>query len=276
MSTYQESARRPKLIATDLDGTIVTHDGHISKRTVEAFTRAKDMGVEVFFVTGRPPLWMGEIRDAFGFGSAICGNGAMLYDLLNDKVIEEWLIPVAEQLETVNRLRVSIPNISFAVEAHNYFHREKAYIPRWDVGRDNVGVHTIEEAITSPALKLLARCSQLDLTSDEMLAIAEVELKDLVTVTHSTPTDSLLEISALGVSKGMTLAKMAARLGIEAADCVAFGDNPNDFSMLEWSGRSYAMLSGHPDAPKYAKSVAGACEEDGVAIAIEKLLDLPA
>ncbi len=270
------SDKRPKLIATDLDGTIVTHDGKISERTVATFTRARDLGIEIFFVTGRPPRWMPEIRDAFGFGKAICGNGAMLYDLMGDKVLEEWLIPVEEQLETAKRLRASIPHVSFAVESHNYFHREKAYIPRWDVGLDNIGVNAIEDVIKSPALKMLARCSQQELSSDEMLDIATVELEGLVTVTHSNPHDSLLEISALGVSKGMTLAKMAGRLGIDAADCVAFGDNPNDFSMLEWSGRSYAMLSGHPDGAKYAKAVAGACEEDGVAIAIEALLDLPA
>lgn len=268
--------KRPKLIATDLDGTIVTHDGHISERTVKAFTKARDLGVEVFFVTGRPPRWMPEIREAFGFGSAICGNGAMLYDLMGDKVLEEWLIDLPEQLETVKRLRLTIPEVSFAVESHNYFHREKAYIPRWDVGLDNIGVHTIEEVLKSPALKMLARCSQQNLSSDEMLGIALKELDGLVTVTHSNPHDSLLEISALGVSKGATLARMAERLGIAADECVTFGDNPNDFSMLEWAGRSYAMSSGHPDGAKYAKSVAGACEEDGVAIAIEALLDLPA
>lgn len=267
---------RPKLIATDLDGTIVNHDGRISERTISAFKSARDLGVEVFFVTGRPPRWMPEIREAFGFGSAICGNGAMLYDLMGDKVLEEWLIELPEQFETVTRLRKSIPEVSFAVESHNYFHREKAYIPRWDVGLDNIGVHTIEEVIKSPALKMLARCSQQNLSSDEMLAIAMRELDGLVTVTHSNPHDSLLEISALGVSKGATLARMAERLGITADECVTFGDNPNDFSMLEWAGRSYAMASGHPDGAKYAKSVAGPCEEDGVAIAIEALLDLPA
>jgi len=267
---------RPKLIATDLDGTIVNHDGRISERTISAFKSARDLGVEVFFVTGRPPRWMPEIREAFGFGSAICGNGAMLYDLMGDKVLEEWLIELPEQFETVTRLRKSIPEVSFAVESHNYFHREKSYIPRWDVGLDNIGVHTIEEVIKSPALKMLARCSQQNLSSDEMLAIAMRELDGLVTVTHSNPHDSLLEISALGVSKGATLARMAERLGITADECVTFGDNPNDFSMLEWAGRSYAMASGHPDGAKYAKSVAGPCEEDGVAIAIEALLDLPA
>ncbi len=272
----QVSGLRPKLIATDLDGTIVTHDGAISDRTVKAFTKARDLGVEVFFVTGRPPRWMPEIREAFGFGSAICGNGAMLYDLMGDKVLEEWLIEIPEQFETVTRLRRSIPEVSFAVESHNYFHREKAYIPRWDVGLDNIGVLTIEEIIKAPALKMLARCSQQNLSSDEMLAIASKELEGLVTVTHSNPHDSLLEISALGVSKGATLARMAERLGITADECVTFGDNPNDFSMLAWAGRSYAMASGHPDGAKYAKSIAGPCEDDGVAIAIEALLDLPA
>ena len=54
--------KRPKLIATDLDGTIVSHKGVISQRTIDVFTRARDLGVHVFFVTGRPPRWMGEIR----------------------------------------------------------------------------------------------------------------------------------------------------------------------------------------------------------------------
>ena len=276
MSDNPALTRRPKLIATDLDGTIVAHYGDITQRTIDTFKKAHAMGVEIFFVTGRPPRWMPEIKEAFGIGNAICGNGAMLYDLHNDAVIEEWLIPVDAQLETVTRLRKAIPQISFAVESHNYFHREKAYIPRWDVGLDNVGVEKIEEVITSPALKLLARCSQQELSSDEMLAIAKVELEGIATVTHSNPSDSLLEISALGVSKGLTLAKMAARLGIDASECVSFGDNPNDFSMLEWCGRSFAMADGHPEGPLHAKGVAGPCEEDGVAIIIEQLLELPA
>lgn len=275
MSVHQNVERRPKLIASDLDGTIVAHYGDITQRTIDAFRKAHSMGIEIFFVTGRPPRWMPEIKNAFGIGSAICGNGAMLYDLHNDNVLEEWLIDVDAQLESIKRLRKAIPQISFAIESHNYFHREKLYIPRWDVGLDNIGVHQIEEVITSPALKVLARCSQQELTSDEMLAIAKVELDGLATVTHSNPHDSLLEISAIGVSKGLTLAKMAGRLGIDASDCVSFGDNPNDFSMLEWCGRSFAMADGHPDGFKFAKGVAEPCEEDGVAKIIERLLELP-
>jgi Cof subfamily protein (haloacid dehalogenase superfamily) len=266
---------RPKLIASDLDGTIVAHYGEITERTINAFRTAHDMGIEIFFVTGRPPRWMPEIKEAFGIGKAICGNGAQLFDLQNQKVIEEWLIPVDAQIETVKRLRKVIPQISFASEAHNYFHREKKYVPRWDVGLDNIGVDDILEIMTSPSLKLLARCSDQELSSDEMLAIATKELAGLVTVTHSNPHDSLLEISAIGVSKGATLSKIAARHGLTGDDCVTFGDNPNDFSMLSWASRSWEMADGHPDLMKYAKYQTDAHQEDGVAKVIERLLELP-
>ena len=269
-------SRRPKLIATDLDGTIVSHKGVISQRTIDVFTRARDLGVHIFFVTGRPPRWMGEIREAFGFGAAICCNGAMLYDLMNDAVLEEWMIPIDEQLEVVRRMRIAMPEMSFAVESNDHYQREIVYIPRWDVGMDNIGVEKIEEAMKRPALKILGRCSNHEFTSDEMVEVAHRELHNLVTVTHSTSRDSLIEISALNVSKGTSLAIMAQRLGLTAEDCVSFGDNPNDFSMLEWTARSYAMSDGHPDAALFAKAVAEPCEADGVAKIIEKLLDLPA
>jgi len=105
---------RPKVIATDLDGTIVSSYERITSRTVAAFTAARDAGVEIFFVTGRPPRWMREIKETFGFGNAICANGAMHYDLLGEKVIEEWLIPLENQFEFVKRMREAVPSISFA------------------------------------------------------------------------------------------------------------------------------------------------------------------
>ena len=108
-----------------------------------------------------------------------------------------------------------------------------------------------------------------------MLLMANNVLDGIATVTHSNSTDSLLEISAFGVSKGATLAKMADRHGLTADDCVTFGDNPNDFSMLSWAGRSWAMEDGHPDVMKYAKFQTDAHQEDGVAKVIEQLLSLP-
>jgi len=258
-----------------LDGTIVSSYERITTRTIEAFTAAHEVGIEVFFVTGRPPRWMREIKAAFGFGNAICANGAMHYDLMNESVIEEWLIPLEQQFEFVKRMRAAVPAISFATEYGDEFHHESAYIPRWDVGIDNSPVQRIEEKLLKPAFKMLARCSDYEYTSDELLEIAFREVGDLVTITHSNAGESLLEISALGVSKGQTLAKLTSRMGFTSKDVVTFGDNPNDFSMLSWADRSWAMTDGHPDAPKHAKFVADAHHLDGVAIVIEKLLTLP-
>ena len=269
------TGKRPKLIGTDLDGTIVAHYGFISERTKIAFTAANAAGIHIYFVTGRPIRWMTEIKENFNFGLGICGNGAMLYDFLNEKILEEWLFSVEAQLETVKRLRAAIPPVTFAVEVNQQFAREKKYVPRWDIGADNVGVDEIEEVITAPALKILARCQNSEFSSDEMLVLASKELAGIATVTHSNSTDSLLEISADGVSKGATLAKMADRHGLTADDCVTFGDNPNDFSMLTWASRSWAMADGHPDLMKHAKYQTDAHQEDGVAKVVERLLELP-
>ena len=269
------TGKRPKLIGTDLDGTIVAHYGFISERTKIAFAAANAAGVHIYFVTGRPIRWMKEIAENFNFGLGICGNGAMLYDFKEEKILEEWLFSVEAQLETVKRLRELIPHVTFAVEADQQFHREKKYVPRWDIGADNVGAEKIEELIKRPALKMLARCAHGEFTSDQMLALASKALVGIATVTHSNSTDSLLEISADGVSKGATLAKMAARHGLTADDCVTFGDNPNDFSMLSWAGRSWAMADGHSDLMKHAKFQTDAHQEDGVAKVIERLLELP-
>ena len=275
MSVLQTvTGKRPKLIGTDLDGTIVAHYGFISERTKIAFAAAHAAGIHIYFVTGRPTRWMAEIKENFNFGLGICGNGAMLYDFINQQILEEWLFSVEAQLETVKRLRKVIPSITFAVEVNQQFHREKVYVPRWDIGADNVGVEKIEEAITAPALKLLARCVNGEFSSDEMLAIATKELDGIAFVTHSNSTDSLLEISAHGVSKGATLAKIAARHGLTSDDCVTFGDNPNDFSMLSWASRSWAMADGHLDLMKYAKYQTDAHQEDGVAKVIEQLICL--
>ena len=87
---------RPKLIATDLDGTICPHAAPISKRTIAALTSAHELGIKIFFVTGRPPRWMSQIKEAFNFGQAICSNGGQLWDLQAEKVLEEWRITPAD------------------------------------------------------------------------------------------------------------------------------------------------------------------------------------
>jgi HAD superfamily hydrolase (TIGR01484 family) len=215
---------------------------------------------------------MNEVREAFSFGTGVCGNGAVIYDFHKNEILEEWLISVEDLNKATQALRASMPSAVFAVENHDGFHREQKYLARWDLGIDDAGSAQIEEHFDQPAMKFLVRSLNHELSSDEMLEIAQKELKGIATATHSNSSESLLEISAVGVSKGETLAKLAQRLNISASDVITFGDNPNDISMLEWSGRSYAMATAHPAAQAAAKSIAPECNDDGVAQVLEELI----
>lgn len=267
----------PKLIATDLDGTIVRFDGTISKRTVNAINGARDKGALVYFVTGRPPRWLGDLIEVFGSKNmpiTICGNGALIYDVASNSILHENFLQPAVAAEVVARLRPHIVDAAFACELTDGYRREKHYHARWDVGLDPDGVDAIEEVLDHPLIKLLVRCSTKTLSADAMLQIAKERLGDLVEVTHSNPEDSLLEISAVGVNKGTAIALMAATHGFDAADCIAFGDQPNDVPMLKWAGRSWAMASAHREAKAASNFVAGECNDDGVAAILEELFDL--
>jgi hydroxymethylpyrimidine pyrophosphatase-like HAD family hydrolase len=193
--------KRPRLIATDLDGTIVPFDRPISQRTIRALTAAHSFGIHIYFVTGRPPRWMREIRETFDFGMGICGNGALLYDFRAEQIQRSWPIEPEALQQGAKILREVIPSAAFAVENFDGFHREESYNPRWDKGQDDVGVPKIEVHLHKPAIKFLVRSKGEELSSDEMLAVADANVGEFLTVTHSNPDESLLEISAFGVSK---------------------------------------------------------------------------
>ena len=105
-----------------------------------------------------------------------------------------------------------------------------------------------------------------------MLALAEPALAGLATVTHSNPQDGLLEIAAHGVSKASTLARLCAELGVEPAEVVAFGDQPNDLPMLAFAGRAYAVANAHPAVLAAVPAHTASVEDDGVAAVLEELL----
>jgi Cof subfamily protein (haloacid dehalogenase superfamily) len=260
----------PRLVATDLDGTVVPWDAPMTERTVATLRAVEDLGVPVVFVTGRPVRWMKEVAARTGHtGRAICANGAVLYDLHDEEIVEHFPIPVDVGLDVARKLRAEFPDLTFAVETLDGFAHEPAYRPRWDSG--NLPTGDLETIYASPALKLLARHESMD--PDRLLAAAREVLGDLVEVTHSSDS-ALLEMSAAGVSKATGLARFADERGIDAADVVAFGDMPNDLPMLAWAGRSYAVEGGHPEVLAAVSRTVPAPEEDGVARELERLFDL--
>ncbi|WP_167751841.1 HAD family hydrolase [Streptomyces sp. H23] len=277
------AATRPRLIATDLDGTLLRDDKSVSPRTVAALAAAEKAGVEVFFVTGRPARWMDVVSaHVHGHGLAICGNGAAVVDLHGGpgkhRFVKVRELPRENALDAVRLLRQAAPGTVYAVEQTYGFHQEPAY-PKlhMEVPDDLLPAEEIlapgGRAAAEPVLKILAFHPELD--PDAFLTLARLALGDRANVTRSSPS-ALLEISGPDVSKASTLALCCAERGISHEEVVAFGDMPNDVEMLTWAGRSYAMGNAHPDVVAAASGRTVANNDDGVAVVIERMLaDLP-
>jgi Cof subfamily protein (haloacid dehalogenase superfamily) len=260
----------PRLIATDLDGTIVRSDGTISARTVAALARVEQAGATLVLVTGRPPRWMGEITDAVAHrGLAICANGALVYDLHTEAIVRTRLIETAVIAEVVELLRAVVPEFTFAVEYGNGF----VFEARYSLGRldtEAFGGRAVdgETLVSRPGTKLLAFHPSAD--PDSLMEKAAKAVGELVTVTRSSAR-GLLEMSAQGVNKASALAELCADRGVLAADVVAFGDMPNDLPMLTWAGSSYAVANAHPDVLAVVGRHTACNDDDGVAQVLEIL-----
>jgi hypothetical protein len=261
---------RPRVVATDLDGTVVRSDGTISDRTRAALRAAEAAGALIVIVTGRPPRWLGGIAAATGHhGLAICANGALIYDLTTESVLGAHPIDAPVVRRVMTDLREAVPNIGFAIErVDGQFAHESEYHPRWQP-EPNTIVGSLDGVLDDPISKLLARVEGVD--SDGLLAAArDVIDPSVANLTHSS-VDGLLEVSAIGVTKATTLAEVAAQHGLGRADVIAFGDMPNDLEMLQWAGHGVAVANAHPDVLAVVDEVTATNDEDGVAVVLERL-----
>jgi Cof subfamily protein (haloacid dehalogenase superfamily) len=265
-------SRLPSLIATDLDGTLLGRGYSISARTAKVLAQASAAGTVVVLATGRPLRWMPMVYEQLAAGyPTICANGAVSYDPVTDTVHESRPLSPEVVAEVCTRLAAAVPGISFAVEiegGRRMLH-EPAYPVAWESTESGAREAPLSELITHHAVKLLARSAEHD--ADTFTALVNATLAGEVEATHSSFT-GLVEISASGVDKGTGLAALAQRLGIMAADVLAFGDMPNDVPMLRWAGRSVAVANAHPAARAVADEHTLSNVDDGVAVYLERLL----
>jgi len=257
---------RPRLIASDMDGTLLRSDDTVSDATLAELARWRDDGVPLVLATGRPPRWMRGMQELIGYGTAVCCNGAVLLDLERFEVLHEEPLPPEILQRVTAELRRHQPDTWFAVEYGLEFRHEPIYKPRWDVDVPGVEVATLEEMVLAPVAKLLARHEEM--AREDFVALVEAVVGDHATVTHSS-SDALAEISAAGVTKASGLARVAAEHGVAPEDVVVFGDMPNDIAAFDWvreaGGRAVAMADAHPDLLAAATDVTGTNDDDGVA-----------
>jgi hypothetical protein len=259
----------PRLIASDLDGTLLRSDGTVDERTRRAIATAEAAGVTVVFCTARPHRWLKPLAEATGHrGVAVCANGAVLWDVHTESVLEASPLQPAVARELVGLLQAEVPGGAWAVERAGRFGHEPGYVPRWPVPADTL-IDAIEELINEPAVKLMLRHERL--SADALLTRAKAVGGHLAEFSHSSTNDTLLEISAIGVSKATGLARLCQRLGVDRADVIAFGDMPNDLPLLAWAGHAVAVANAHPQVIAAADEVTASNDESGVARVIERL-----
>lgn len=259
---------RPRVVATDLDGTLLRGDGTVSPRSREALLLAESAGATVIFVSGRPPRWLDVLDDVVGsHGTAICANGALVYDVHGRQVLEQHGLDGPVALKVALALRGAIPGVTFAMERELIYGKEPAFQHRWVLPEGSLEAE-LDVLLAEPVAKLLARHPEI--APAEFVAAGMAVIGDLATTTHSDGS-ALLEISAPGVSKASTLAKFCTERGVGPEEVVAFGDMPNDQLMLEWAGLSYAMENAHPAAVAAAALRCGSNDDDGVAQVLERM-----
>ncbi len=265
-----------RLIATDLDGTLLADPTSISARNRAALDAARAFGIEVVPVTARQPRGLRPVAELAGFtGWALCGNGGHGLHLTTGQRLFAAHLPPETARALATALLATLPEVTFASvrEAGEVFVAQAGYARSatfTDHKRDpaEMTVAPLAGVLAEPSLKLIARHPTL--SNDELVARIRGLGVTGFEVTHSGA--PFVEVLAPGVSKAWGLEQLCAHLGIGAEEVLAFGDAPNDAEMLAWAGRGVAVANADPVTLAAADEVTASHLADGVAQVIEELL----
>ena len=258
-----------RLVASDLDGTLLRSDETVSERTRQAVAAARDAGITVVLVSGRPPRSLGPIAERIGVGGiAICANGAVVWDLDSGTMVDHSPLAADLAARLVGALRAAVPGALFAVELERGFGREAG----WTGGPIEAPAEVLEadalELISGPVTKLLVRHPTLPFPEVAERARQVVGADAVVTWAGL----RVVEISAAGVTKAFALERLCRSLGVAAEEVVAVGDMPNDLAMLAWAGTAVAVANAAQEVLDAADEVTAANVDDGVALLLERIL----
>ncbi|MFE1546699.1 HAD family hydrolase [Streptomyces sp. NPDC058718] len=260
-----------RLVATDLDGTLLRADESVSDRTRDALAAVTEAGAAHIVVTGRAVPWTRHILDDLGYeGIAVCGQGAQVYHagehrLLTSLTLDRQLAGLA-----LSKIEAEIGPLALAA-SRDGLEGEVLMGPGYQVQEGPLPYVPYEdpaELWAAPLTKLYIQHPEL--SDDELTRIARETVGGLVDVVMAGP--GIVEILPLGLSKATGLSLAARRLGVKAADTIAFGDMPNDIPMFAWAAHGVAMGNAHEELRAVANEVTSSNEEDGIAVVLERLL----
>jgi len=280
----------PRVVATDLDGTLLRTDGTVSERTRRALVAAEAAGTEVVFVTARPPRWLDDLADLVGgHGRVIALGGAAVWDLGTGRALDACGFDGGVLRSLVARLRDAVPGVGLAVETvegpafdpwfpdgEPGLDRSRRAVPVEEALRDDEAVAkllAVRPGTPAQGFGVVQRGDVRDDAQEAFFDRVRAVAGDRAEL-HYSGAAGLAELLPPGVTKDVALARWCRRLGVDARDVWAFGDMPNDLPMLRWAGRGHAVANAHPDVLACADAVVPGNDDDGVATALEAALEV--
>jgi Cof subfamily protein (haloacid dehalogenase superfamily) len=259
-----------KLIAFDLDGTLLTSDKRITARSERAIKALAELGVVMIPCTGRPPRNTKAYTEQLSLRSAFVFNGAGIYDSLNDTTTYRHCITKETALRIIQQMRGAVPGVIAGIEtSHGWYldigyyewRKTQPYLPQLEP----TGIGDISDFVSDTTVKIYFR--KPGFTARAMsLALTGID-------TYFTWSSSeLLEVMAHGVNKREALTYICTELGISWQEVIAFGDEHNDQGMLLWAGLGVAMANAKTEAEEAADYTTKSNDEDGVAVVLEAVL----
>jgi hydroxymethylpyrimidine pyrophosphatase-like HAD family hydrolase len=259
-----------RLVALDVDGTTIDHDGVLSDVVRDAVREVAGAGHHVVIATGRAIFATLPILDRLGLteGWAVCSNGAVTIRLDEDlaegfEIVEAVTFDPKPVLEL---LRDAWPGAVIAVEEVGVGFKVTAPFPDGELMGEQRVVDW-EELVADPATRVTFRAQ--DGTSEDFLDLAE--RIGLHGVNYAIGFSAWLDVNPEGVSKASALEMVRRHLHVEPADTVAVGDQRNDIEMLRWAARGVAMGNAPDEVKEAADEVAGSVDEDGLAPVLRSL-----
>ena len=270
MSDFFRFDSEIKLVAVDLDGTLLSDDKVMSAKSAGMIRRAIEMGVKIVIASARPPRSVREFYEQLGLDTLqINYNGALIYDEVNGEVVFHRPLEGDLCRRIVELARKLDPQMACSLEI----------LDKWYTDFVEADLGTQTSLFFDPDyLGPLDVCWEMEITKMMLLAPPErlapvhdavmQEFDDEIAITVSD--EHLIQIMHPSVNKGTALKFVAGYYGIARENVMAVGDAPNDAAMLKWAGLGVAVENGWEEAKLAADIVGPGNEEEGVGCAIER------
>jgi len=265
-----------KLIAMDLDGTLNNSQKRITPRTLDALMAAQQRGIRLALASARPSPGLFKERDILQLqrhgGILMSYNGGRIVDAGTGCVLYETAMDLTQTKQLLHVLK-TLPVTPILDDGKQFYVTDadgyKVAYECWNNQMTCTVVEDLEAFLNFAPVKILmsVQPEQLKAVQAQIAAM----LPDTLTVVQTAP--FYLEIIPKTINKGQGLRDICAALGIDPAQTIAFGDAPNDIPMLLAAGAGVAMGNAGEETKAAADHVTLSNDEDGIAAALEILLD---